>query len=319
MGTPKHNWTLQEISEIYHTPLLELLYNASTVHRQHHHANKVKISMLISVKTGACTEDCAYCSQSSRYNTFVDHAEKMSVDAVLAAAKEAKESGVERVCLSASWGKVPSNKDFDDVLTMIEKIKAMDMSVCCTLGMIDKKQAKQLSVAGITAYNHNLDTSKDFYKEIISTRTFADRLETIENLMEAGVNVCSGGILGMGESEDDRISMLHILATLEKHPYTVPLNCIVPVKGTPLENTALLPVWDMVRMIATARIIMPETMLCLAAGRTQMTDEGQALCYIAGVNSIFVGKKLLTTPNPDISDDMKLMQKLGLEVYDKEN
>jgi biotin synthase len=311
----RNDWTKQQVSEIFHLPLLELVYKASVMHREFHDASKIKVSQLISIKTGACMEDCAYCAQSSRYKTSVEPHKTLSLKEVLEEAANSKSCGVERVCLSASWRDVPDGKQFDELLEMIVKVQEMGLSVCCTTGMINKEQAEKLAEAGITAYNHNLDTSDEFYSQIISTRSYEERLDTIGKLIDAGVQHCTGGIIGMGETEDDRISMIQKLATLKKHPYTVPLNTLVPIPGTPLEDKPLLQSWEMIRMIATVRMVMPKSMICLAAGRKQMTDEAQALCFLAGANSIFVGTKLLTTPNPEIDDDMELLKTLGLEKY----
>ena len=311
----RNDWTKQQVSEIFHLPLLELVYKASEMHRKYHDASKIKISQLISIKTGACVEDCAYCAQSSRYNTSVQPHRTLSLKEVLAEAVNSKSGGVERVCLSASWRDIPDGKQFDELLEMITKVKETGLSVCCTTGMVNKEQAEKLAKAGITAYNHNLDTSDEFYSQIITTRTYDERLDTIDRLIDAGVQHCTGGIIGLGESEDDRIAMIYKLATLKKHPYTVPLNTLVPIPGTPLEDKPLLKSWEMIRMIATVRMVMPQSMICLAAGRKQMTDEGQALCFLAGANSIFVGTKLLTTPNPELEDDMELLKKLGLKAY----
>jgi biotin synthase len=309
------DWKPEEIKNIFHRPLLDLVFNAARIHREYHDPLKMKISMLISVKTGACAEDCSYCAQSSRYKTHVVPHKTLSVKDVLKEALDAKNKGVERVCLSASWREIPEGNDFDEILEMISQIKKQGMSVCCTMGMLNEKQVSDLAEAGITAYNHNLDTSDNFYHNIITTRSYKERIETINRLVDAGVQHCTGGILGMGESDDDRISMIHQLATMKKHPYTVPLNMLVPIKGTPLEKKAVLPSWEMMRMIATVRTVMPGSMICLAAGRKQMTDEAQALCFLAGANSIFVGTKLLTTPNPDIENDKELMHTLGLKTF----
>lgn len=309
------DWTKEQISEIYHSPLPELIYRAASVHRAYHDSSKIKISQLISIKTGGCAEDCSYCAQSARYVTEVEAHKTLSLSEVLTEASNAKASGVQRVCLSASWRNIPEGKQFDDVLLMIEKIKEMDMEVCCTLGMVNESQAETLAKAGISTYNHNVDTSGEFYPNIITTRTFDERIATINRLIDAGVKHCTGGILGLGESEDDRISMIRRLATLRRHPYTVPLNSLVAIPGTPLGEKKQVSVFEMARMIATVRIVMPATMIELAAGRKQMTDEGQALCFIAGANCIFVGTKLLTTPNPEMDKDMDLLKTLGLDVY----
>lgn len=311
----RNDWKYNEIKKLYYQPLLELIYKAAKVHREYHNSLKMKISILISVKTGACVEDCAYCAQSSRYKTHVTLHKSMTVQEVLNEASDAKAKGVERVCLSASWREIPEGKAFGELLEIIEGVKNMGMSVCCTMGMLSEKQSEKLAEAGITAYNHNLDTSDEFYPNIISTRSYNERINTINRLIDAGVQHCTGGIIGMGESEDDRISMIHKLATLRKHPYTVPLNMLVPVEGTPLEKQEPVDIFEMLRMIATVRTVMPESKICLAAGRKQMSDEGQALCFLAGANSIFVGTKLLTTPNPEIESDLKLLKKLGLQTF----
>jgi len=319
MTTIKINWTKNEISDVYNTPLLELIYNAATIHRQHHKAKNIKPSTLISFKTGACQEDCSYCSQSTHYKTFVDKPERMSIDEVVASATQVKNNGVNRVCLSASWRKIPENSEFDDLITMIQKVKSLEMEVCCTLGMLTQQQAERLAQVGISSYNHNIDTSENYYEKIITTRTYKDRLRTIEILINAGIPVCSGGIIGLGESVEDRISMIHTLATLKKHPSTVPINSLIPIEGTPLEKNKSVSVWEIIRMIATVRITMPATMIELAAGRKNISDEGQSLCFMAGVNSIFVGTKLLTTPNPEVNDDTELMKILGLNLTEKLN
>ncbi len=311
----RNDWTREQISEIFHSPMLDVVFRAASLHRKYHDASKIKISQLISIKTGACVEDCTYCAQSSRYNTGVEAHKTLSLQEVIEEAKYSKAKGIERVCLSASWRDVPEGKQFNDLLDMISEIQKDGMSVCCTLGMLNEEQASQLHEAAIVAYNHNLDTSDEYYPQIITTRSYKDRLETIDKLIEAGVQHCTGGIIGLGESDDDRIAMIHKLATLKKHPYTVPLNTLVPISGTPLEGRPILSSWEMIRMIATVRVVMPQSMICLAAGRKQMNDEAQTLCFLAGANSIFVGTKLLTTPNPDFDKDMDLLKTLGLEAY----
>lgn len=313
----RNDWAIKEIEDIYNLPLMELVYRAASVHREYHDPQKIKISTLISVKTGACPEDCAYCAQSSRYNSEVESHPLMQLQEVLDNADEIKAQGVNRVCLSASWRRIPEGNEFEKILEMIRSVKEKGMGVCCTMGMLTHEQAEKLNEAGVTAFNHNLDTSNDYYDKIITTRKYTDRLKTLDNMINAGLQHCSGGIIGLGESHHDRISMLHTLATLRKHPYTVPFNTLVPIKGTPLENNKLVEVWDMIRIIATARILMPKSMICLAAGRKTMTREGQAICFMAGVNAIFVGKKLLTTPNPDFDDDMEMLKTLGLQSMDQ--
>ena len=308
----KHTWTKEEILEIYNKPFMELLYEAATVHRQHHDPNTVQVSTLLSIKTGGCSEDCGYCPQAARYHTNIEGNDLMSVSQVKAQALRAKETGSSRVCMGAAWRNVKDGQEFDEVLEMVRTINKLDMEVCCTLGMITENQAKRLSEAGLYAYNHNLDSSEEYYKEVISTRGYDDRLKTIENVRKTNVTVCSGGIIGMGESVEDRAGMLVSLSTLYPQPESVPINALVPVEGTPLAEQEQVPIWDMVRMIATTRIVMPETQVRLSAGRTQMSREGQAMCFFAGANSIFAGDKLLTTPNPDVNEDMEMFKALGL-------
>ncbi len=309
----RNNWTIAEVKAIYNTPLLELVYRAATVHRQHNNTGEVQICTLLSIKTGGCPEDCAYCPQAARYHTDVTVQSLMEKDEVLAYAQKAKDAGSTRFCMGAAWREVRDNRDFDRVLEMVQGVNELGMEVCCTLGMLTSGQAKKLADAGLYAYNHNLDTSKEYYGEIISTRTYNDRLETLENVRKAGVSVCCGGIIGLGESHEDRINMLHTLASLPEHPESVPVNALVRIKGTPLENNSKVDVWDMVRMIATARILMPAAMVRLSAGRTEMSIAEQAFCFMAGANSIFAGDKLLTTPNPSFDEDMAMFDLLGLQ------
>jgi len=309
----RNDWTKEEISEIYHSPVLELIYRAASVHRQHNDASEVQVCTLLSVKTGGCSEDCAYCPQAARYNTDVEVHKLMEVDEVLNNAKQAKESGSTRFCMGAAWREVRDNRDFDKVVEMVTGVNKMGLEVCCTLGMLTKEQALKLKDAGLYAYNHNLDTSEEYYGEVITTRTYDDRLETIDNVRQAKISVCSGGIIGLGESTDDRIGMLYTLSNLAEHPESVPVNALVPVEGTPLEEQEKVSVWEMVRMIATARIIMPKAMVRLSAGRVRMTVEEQALCFMAGANSIFAGDKLLTTPNPEVDMDKQMFQTLNLK------
>lgn len=309
----RNNWTIQEIEEIYNLPVLDLIYKAATVHREYHEAGEVQVCTLLSVKTGGCPEDCAYCPQAARYHTNVKVHKLMEVGEVLQKAMEAKESGSTRFCMGAAWREVRDNRDFDNVLSMVKGVSSMGMEVCCTLGMLTPEQAQKLKDAGLYAYNHNLDTSEGFYKDIITTRNYGDRLDTLENVREAKISVCSGGIIGMGEKELDRVGMLYTLANLPEHPESVPVNALVPVEGTPLEDQPKVSVWEMVRMIATARIIMPKAMVRLSAGRVRMTLEEQALCFMAGANSIFAGDKLLTTPNPGYVADKEMFQVLNLK------
>lgn len=309
----RNDWTREEISEIFHSPILELIYRAASVHRQFHDPQEVQVCTLLSIKTGGCPEDCAYCPQAARYHTDVKVHKLMTVKEVLAKAKEALEAGSTRFCMGAAWREVRDNKDFDKVIEMVKGVAQMGLEVCCTLGMLTPQQAQKLKEAGLYAYNHNLDTSEEYYDEIITTRTYQDRLETLENVRKAKISVCSGGIIGMGESLNDRIGMLHTLATLPEHPESVPVNALVAVEGTPLESQERVSVWEMIRMIATARIIMPKAMVRLSAGRVMMNMEEQALCFLAGANSIFAGEKLLTTPNPEYDRDKEMFQILNLK------
>lgn len=313
MSEIRNDWTREEIRKIHDTPFLDLVYQAASVHRQHHNPQEVQVCTLLSVKTGGCPEDCAYCPQAARYHTDVKVQKLMEVDEVLNAAKEAKESGSTRFCMGAAWREVRDNRDFDKVLDMVKGVNGMGMEVCCTLGMLSDEQAKKLKEAGLYAYNHNLDTSEEHYDEIISTRSYDDRLETLENVRTNKLSVCTGGIIGMGESIDDRVGMIHTIATLPEHPESVPVNALVPVDGTPLEEQPRVPIWDMIRMIATARITMPKAMVRLSAGRVRMSYEDQALCFLAGANSIFAGDKLLTTPNPEVDRDKELFQLLNIK------
>ncbi|TDI69625.1 MAG: biotin synthase BioB [Bacteroidetes bacterium] len=306
------DWTREEISEIYNMPVLELVHWAGTVHRAYHDAQEVQVCTLLSIKTGGCPEDCAYCPQAARYHTEVTVEKLLPTEQVIEAALEAKEAGSTRFCMGAAWREVRDNSDFDRVLKMVKGVCNLGMEVCCTLGMLTAEQAEKLKQAGLYAYNHNLDTSEDHYKEIITTRTYSDRLKTLDNIRDANISVCSGGIIGLGETVKDRIDMLYTLSTLPEHPESVPVNALVPVPGTPLEDQEKVPIWDMVRMIATARIIMPKAMVRLSAGRVRMNTEEQALCFLAGANSIFAGDKLLTTPNPTVESDQELFQRLDL-------
>ncbi|MCX7985823.1 MAG: biotin synthase BioB [Bacteroidales bacterium] len=312
MDMIRNDWTIEEIGTIYHTPLLELIAYAANIHRRYHSYREIELSTLISIKTGGCPEDCAYCAQSARYATHVDEPQEMSKEEIIARAKELKSKGIPRVCLSAAWRQLPPNK-FDEILEVIRIIKNMGMKVCLTMGKISADQAKQLAEVGITAYNHNIDTSENFYPKIITTRTFKSRLETIYRLIEAGIPHCCGGIIGLGESEKDRISMIHTLATLPKHPFTIPINALMPIEGTPLEQNKPVSTWELVRVIATVRVVMPTTHIELAAGRIQLNDEAQALCFMAGANAIFVGDKLLTAPNPSENNDIRLLNLLGVK------
>jgi len=313
MSITRHNWTKGEILDLYNKPLMELLYEAATIHREHHDPNIVQVSTLLSIKTGGCPEDCGYCPQAARYHTKVEGNDLMSVQQVKAQALRAKASGSSRVCMGAAWRNVKDGPEFDEVLEMVRTINKLDMEVCCTLGMITENQAQRLAEAGLYAYNHNLDSSEEYYKEVISTRGYQDRLDTIDNVRKTNVTVCSGGIIGMGEKAEDRAGMLVALSTLNPQPESVPINALVAVEGTPLENEKPVEIWDMIRMVATTRIVMPETQVRLSAGRTNMSREGQAMCFFAGANSIFAGDKLLTTPNPDVNEDMEMFDLLGLD------
>ena len=305
--------TLHEVLNIYHKPLLDLVYEAATVHRQHHDPNEVQISTLLSIKTGGCPEDCAYCPQAARYHTGVENEALLTKKQVEIAAKRAKILGSSRLCMGAAWRNVKDDADFDHVLDLVKTVNQEGLEVCATLGMLSESQAQKLANAGLYAYNHNLDTSEEYYKEIISTRGYEDRLKTIDNARQAGLTVCSGGIIGMGESIEDRCKMLLTLASLTPQPESVPINALVAVEGTPLEDQKPIPIWEMIRMVATTRIVMPNTTIRLSAGRTSMSREGQAFCFMAGAASIFAGDKLLTTPNPDIYEDLEMFDMLGLK------
>ena len=311
--TIKNNWTKDEIIAIYNKPMMDLLFEAATIHRINHDPNVVQVSTLLSIKTGGCPEDCGYCPQAARYHTNIEGNDLMSVQQVKAQALRAKAGGSSRVCMGAAWRNVKDGQEFDQVLEMVRTINKLDMEVCCTLGMLTENQAQRLAEAGLYAYNHNLDTSEDYYKEVISTRAFQDRLETIENVRKTNVTVCSGGIIGMGETIADRAGMLVALATLNPQPESVPINALVAVEGTPMEQEKPIEIWEMIRMVATTRIVMPDTQVRLSAGRMNMSREGQALCFLAGANSIFAGDKLLTTPNPDVAEDMEMFAILGMK------
>lgn len=313
MTAIRNDWTREEIATIYHSPVLDLIYRAATVHREYNDPQEVQVCTLLSVKTGGCPEDCAYCPQAARYHTDVKVQKLLPTEEVLAAARVAKESGSTRFCMGAAWREVRDNRDFDRVLDMVKGVNSIGLEVCCTLGMLTESQAEKLKDAGLYAYNHNLDTSEEHYEDIITTRTYDDRLKTIDNVRNAKISVCSGGIIGLGETVEDRIGMLHTLSTMPEHPESVPVNALVPVEGTPLEHQEKVSVWEMVRMIATARIIMPRAMVRLSAGRVKMSVEEQALCFMAGANSIFAGDKLLTTPNPGDDSDKAMFQTLNLK------
>jgi biotin synthase len=310
----RHDWTREEIGAIYRQPLMDLVYRAQQVHREFHPANQVQLCRLLSIKTGGCPEDCAYCPQSAHYETGVESGRLLCLDDVRRAAEKARGEGATRFCMGAAWREVRDGEEFDNVLEMVRTVAALGMEVCCTLGMLNESQAKRLAEAGLTAYNHNLDTSPEFYKTIISTRQYEDRLRTLANVRKAGVTVCCGGIIGMGESEDDRIGLLQQLATLDPHPESVPINLLVRVEGTPLGNLNAMDPLTQVRTIATARILMPGSKVRLSAGRRSLSREAVALCFLAGANSIFYGERLLTTPNPEKDEDELLFRELGLEA-----
>ena len=309
---------LAEIRAIHDLPISELLFRAHSVHRQHHSPNEVQLCTLLSVKTGGCAEDCSYCPQSAHYETPVSAEKSIAVDDVLIAAKNAKETGATRFCMGAAWREVKDGPAFDNVLAMVRGVRALGMEACCTLGMVNDDQARRLADAGLTAYNHNLDTSRQHYKSIISTRTYDDRLETLARVRRAGITVCSGGIIGMGESIDDRCEMLRTLAELEPQPESVPVNALVATPGTPLENMPPVDPLELVRMIATARILMPKSRVRLSAGRTALSREAQIMCFFAGANSIFYGEKLLTTGNPDVADDQAMLAAAGFKASSME-
>jgi biotin synthase len=309
--TPRHDWTRAEVRALFELPLPDLVFQAQCAHRRHFDPQAVQLSTLLSIKTGGCPEDCAYCPQSARYDTGVDAQKLMSLDAVLDAARAAKEGGAGRFCMGAAW-REPKERDLDVVCRMIAGVSALGLETCATLGMLSADQAQRLKSAGLDYYNHNLDTSPEFYGQIISTRHFADRLETLAHVREAGIAVCCGGIVGMGETREDRAGMIVALASLPRHPESVPINLLVQVEGTPLADTPPLDMLEFVRMIAVARITMPGSMVRLSAGREAMSDEAQALCFLAGANSIFCGERLLTTPNPGRDHDRDLMDRLGL-------
>ncbi|MGB7034939.1 MAG: biotin synthase BioB [Xanthobacteraceae bacterium] len=308
---PRHNWTREEVRALFELPFPDLMFRAQSVHRQNFDPAEVQISTLLSVKTGGCPEDCAYCPQSARYDTGV-HAEKlMALDAVLAEARAAKAGGASRFCMGAAW-REPKDRDLETVCTMVEGVKALGLETCVTLGMLTAPQARRLKAAGLDFYNHNLDTSPEYYGEIITTRTYQDRLDTLDHVRDAGVHVCCGGIVGMGETREDRVGMIATLASLPAHPESVPINMLVRVAGTPLAGQIALDGIEFVRTVAAARITMPRSMVRLSAGREDMSEETQALSFLAGANSIFYGPKLLTTPNPGRDRDRDLMDKLGL-------
>jgi biotin synthase len=310
-GAVHHDWTRAEVRALFALPFPELIFRAQTIHRRNFDPTEVQISTLLSIKTGGCPEDCAYCPQSVYYDTGVKAEKLMSIEAVLAEARAAKSAGASRFCMGAAW-REPKDRDLDKVCEMVEGVKALGLETCATLGMLTGRQAKQLKSAGLDYYNHNLDTSPEYYGAIITTRTYQDRLDTLGHVRDAGIHVCCGGIVGMGEGSEDRVGMIATLANLPVHPESVPINMLVEVEGTPLARGATLDPLDFVRTIAVARITMPKSVVRLSAGREDMSDETQALCFLAGANSIFYGPKLLTTPNPERDRDMRLLDKLGM-------
>jgi biotin synthase len=310
-GAVRHDWTRAEVRALFDLPFPDLIFHAQRIHRAHFDPHAVQLSTLLSIKTGGCPEDCAYCPQSAQYPTGVKAEKLMDADAVIAAARAAKAAGASRFCMGAAW-RSPKDRDLDHVCAMVAGVKALGLETCATLGMLDPAQAHRLKTAGLDYYNHNLDTAPEFYGEIITTRTYQDRLDTLGHVRAAGLNVCCGGIVGMGESREDRVGMIHALATLPAHPESVPINLLVQVEGTPLATGRTLDCLEFVRTIAAARIAMPASVVRLSAGREEMSEELQALCFLAGANSIFCGPKLLTTPNPARDRDAALMDKLGL-------
>jgi len=310
----RYDWTVAEIEAIYSAPLPDLIFRAQTAHRAYHPAVEVQGCSLLSIKTGGCPEDCAYCPQSAHYKTGVEREGLLSVDAALESARNAKAQGATRFCMGAAWRDVPKGEQFERVLDMVRGVRELGLEACCTLGMLTDEQAAALAEAGLTAYNHNLDTSAEFYGEIISTRTYDERLTTLDRVRRSGVTVCCGGIIGMGESRQERYRLLRELSTLSPHPESVPVNMLVRVEGTPLASQRPIDPLELVRMIAAARILMPSSMVRLSAGRLSLSDEAQALCFLAGANSIFMGDRLLTTPNPEADADRLLFDKLGMRL-----
>jgi biotin synthase len=314
--TIRHDWTLEEIQALLDLPFNDLLFQAQGIHRQHFDPNQIQVSTLLSIKTGACPEDCGYCSQSAKHDTGLERERLMPLDEVISNAQQAKEKGATRFCMGAAW-RNPTDKNLDKVIEMVSAVHDMGMETCVTLGMLTDMQAQRLREAGLDYYNHNLDTSPEFYGNVITTRTYQDRLDTISHVRDAGISVCSGGILGMGESRRDRASMLRELATMPKHPESVPINMLVRIEGTPLFGNENMDHLEFIRTLAVARILMPESYVRLSAGRTEMTDEMQALCFFAGANSIFYGEHLLTTDNPETDSDRQLFERLGLSMEQK--
>tara|TARA_B100000427_G_scaffold87767_1_gene72181 strand:+ start:5083 stop:6063 length:981 start_codon:yes stop_codon:yes gene_type:complete len=313
--------TITELEQLHSMPLLDLVFKAAAIHRDHHNSNEMQLCTLLSIKTGGCPEDCSYCPQAARYNTGLEREKLLALDVVLAKAKAAKENGSSRFCMGAAFREIKDNQDFEEVLKMVSSVKDLGMEACCTLGMLTESQAKRLKEAGLTAYNHNLDTSEEHYSKIIQTRTYQDRLTTIQNVMNAGISVCCGGIIGLGESTLDRLKLIETLANLSPQPESVPINTLVPVPGTPLENQESVDTFDWIRMIAIARIALPKAKIRLSAGRLSIPKEAQAMAFMAGANSIFSGEKLLTTNNPSNQIDNDLLEALQFKttVVEKQN
>ncbi|MFT8736644.1 MAG: biotin synthase BioB [Zymomonas mobilis] len=308
----RHDWQLDEALALYNLPLLELIGQANAVHRRYHDAGRLQKNSLLSIKTGGCPEDCGYCSQSAHHDVELTREKLMNPTAVVALAAKAKKAGAERFCMGAAWRKVRDGKEFDAVLEMIRGVRALDMEACVTLGMVNEDQAKRLAEAGLTAYNHNLDTGPEYYPKIVSTHSYQDRLDTLAKIRDAGIALCTGGIIGLGESARDRVEMLMVLAAMDPHPESVPVNMLVPIEGTPLAKAEPVDSLEIVRMIATARLMMPRSMVRLSAGRSALSRETQILCLVAGANSIFYGNVLLTTPNADMAADDALLEALGV-------
>jgi biotin synthase len=308
----RYDWTTAEILDLLNLPLLDLVYQAQTIHRQHWQGNDIQLATLMSVKTGGCAENCGYCSQSAHHPTAVKPEPFKTVDEVLTAAQKAKELGSDRFCMGWAWREIPDGKQFDAMLDMVKGVRNLGMEACVTAGMLTPPQAERLADAGLTAYNHNLDTSPEYYNQIVSTRSYGDRLQTLSHVRNAGITVCCGGIIGMGEKLEDRARMLEILATLNPHPESVPINALMPIPGTPLADQTHVDSFDLVRMCATARIVMPKARVRLSAGRSQLTPEAQVLCFMAGVNSIFYGETLLTAENPEPDCDRQLLEAIGV-------
>ena len=309
----RYDWSLEEIETLYHRPLLDLVFDAATIHRKYHDSTDIQKCSLVSIKTGACPEDCKYCSQSSRYNTELEREPLIEIEEVVDLARKAKTKGASRLCMGAAWRSAKKGKEFDTVLEMVRRVRAEGLETCVTLGMVDKEQAHQLKEAGLVTYNHNLDTSEENYSNIITTRTYEDRLETLRNVRDANLKVCCGGIIGLGETDTDRCSLLQTLASFDPHPESIPVNRLVPIAGTPLGNTPPVDDFDLVRTIAATRIVCPKARVRLSAGRKSLSRETQTLCFLAGANSIFFGDSLLTTPNNEPDEDARLFDSLGLE------